>query len=46
VFVLLEKLIETTLFQFGWSHIEGVESLKETRLAKSQKLKIYGELVN
>jgi hypothetical protein len=27
-------------------HIEGVESLKETRLAKSQKLKIYGELVN
>jgi hypothetical protein len=45
VFVLLEKLAKS-FFKLDESHIEGVGSLKETRLAKSQKLKIYGELVN
>ena len=45
MFVLLEKLAEP-FFKLDDPHIEGVESLKETRLAKSQKLKIYGELVN
>jgi len=45
VFVLLEKLAES-FFKLDDPRIEGVESLKETRLAKSQKLKIYGELKN
>jgi len=45
VFVLLEKLAES-FFNLDDPHIEGVGSLKETRLAKSQELKIYGELVN
>jgi hypothetical protein len=45
VFVLLEKLIEH-FFNLDDPLIEGVESLKGTSLTKSQKLKIYGELVN
>ena len=45
MFVLLENSVEP-FFNLDGPHIEGVESLKETRLAKSQKLKIYGELMN
>jgi len=45
VFVLLEKLVKS-FFNLDGPRIEGVESLKGTRLTKSQKLEIYGELLN